>query len=124
MTAAPSMVGSGFHSVRLKCKEGDPGSLVIRSTLAPSVRLDRKTDERIDFTDSDLIVICNKRSDPCKVTLSEYTIKRGNGSKLVCQPSRQRTFVLAVDSEQEVDIILGGDETLVLRSDAWRASLR
>lgn len=112
--------------VRLVCKEADRGSLHVKSTFDATEKMEHRTDESISFTDDDLVIIKNCRESACVIGLE--TIRLSDGSRIVCRPSRQGSFVLTSRVASEVrcarKIALGGGESLVMSSSQWKPSLK
>ncbi len=111
--------------VRLRCDEGDRGSLEIKSTFDKSERMEHRTDEAISFTHDDLVIIRNRRESPCRIALESIAL--GSGESLYCRPSRQGAFRLLARECSSVhstrSIRLGGGESLVIQSSRWRPNL-
>lgn len=112
--------------VRLVCKEGDRGSLHVKSTFDTTEKMEHRTDESISFTDDDLVIIKNCRESKCEIALE--TIRLPDAGRIVCRPSRQGSFVLTSKVVSEVryqrKVCLGGGESIVMQSSRWRASTK
>ena len=110
--------------MRLKCKDGDRGSLHVKSTFDATEKMEHRTDESISFTDDDLVIIKNCRESPCEITLE--TIRLPLSSRIVCRPSRAGTFTLVHKDVSEVrfsrTLALGGGESIVCQSSQWKAN--
>lgn len=110
--------------VRLKCDDGDRGSLEVKSTFDRTERMEHRTDETVSFTDRDLVIIKNRRESPCEILLE--TVRLRPGTRLVCRPSRASAFTLTHRQASEIaysrKIRLGGGESLVMQSSSWHPS--
>lgn len=112
--------------VRLICKEGDRGSLHVKSTFDATEKMEHRTDESISFTDDDLVVIKNCREAPCTIGLE--SIRLPDAGRIICRPSRQGSFTLTSKVASEIRckrvVKLGGGESLVMQSSQWKPSLK
>lgn len=111
-----------LNRVRLVCKEGERHSLHIKSNLDATYKMESRTDEDICFTDDAVVVIQNKREDPCAISVE--ALKLPDGRRAVFRPSRQAHIVL-VDPEvsqvrNKADIRLAGGESCVLTSSEFK----
>lgn len=107
-----------LNRIRLLCSEGDRGSIHVKSNIDSTYQLEHRTDEDICFTDEDVVVIQNKREDPC--TLTFEAIRLPDGRRALFRPSRQ-AHVNIVDPEvspihKSITLRLGGTESCVLTS--------
>lgn len=102
-------------AVRLKCADGDKGSLSVASTIDITFRMDTRTDELMRFTSHDVVVVKNRREDPCKVEFVGDTIP----SRVVLRPSRQAQSAYTLRQGETLEFIMGGGESITLTSDAW-----
>lgn len=109
--------------VRLTCRQGDRGSLEVRSTCGATQKLEATTDEDLAFSDNDLIVIKNVRHDPCE--LKFRALELPDGRRAIFRPSRQgsQTIYDARVSElrAECTVKLGGGESLTIVTSEWIA---
>jgi hypothetical protein len=105
-----------LNQIRLVCREGDRGSLHVKSTLDSTYKLDERTDEAISFTDSDLVVIKNVRESKCRVGFE--TIRLPRAARMILRPSRQPTLTLMRREDSELRcaavIELGGGESVTI----------
>jgi hypothetical protein len=108
--------------MRLVAKDGDRGSLHVKSTFDKTEKMEHRTDESISFTDDDLVIIKNCRESPCEITLE--TIRLPLPHRIVCRPSRSSAFTLVHKDVSEVrsahTFRLGGGESLVCQSSQWK----
>jgi hypothetical protein len=117
--------GPGFalSKVRLTCGEADRGSLHVKSTCGPTVKLETKTDEDIAFSDQDLVIIKNCRESPC--TLKFRALELPEGRQAIFRPSRQATQKIydsrVSEVRSEYTVTLGGWEALVIVTSEWVA---
>lgn len=102
-------------AVRLKCVEADKGSLSVMSTIDQTYRLDTRSDELVRFTSEDVVVIKNRREDPCKVEFVGDTVP----SRVVLRPSRQAQSAYTLRAGETLEFIMGGGETITLTADSW-----
>lgn len=114
-------VNATLCQIRLICKEGDRGSLHVKSNLDSTYQLDHRTDEAISFTDQDLVAIQNKRESPCQITLQ--SVRLPDGRFAILRPGRQphQKLFSREDSisRSELKLTLGGGETLMLHTSLW-----
>jgi hypothetical protein len=105
-----------LNQLRLVCREGDRGSLHVKSTLDSTYKLDERTDESISFTDNDLVVIKNVRESKCRVGFE--TIRLPRAARMVLRPSRQAALTLTSREDSEIRckavIELGGGESITI----------
>lgn len=110
-----------FNQLRLICKEGDRGSLHVKSTLDGTYKMDAKTDDSISFTDADLVVVKNVRETECLITLK--AIRLPGDTRAILRPSRGAHQVLLDKSVSEIrsstNIVLHGGESLTICSSNW-----
>ena len=119
--AGRNMTRVELLQMRLLCKEGDRGSLHVKSTFDKTERMEHRTDESISFTDDDLVVIKNCRESPCEITLE--AIRMPDAGRILCSPSRQSAFMLTSKVASEIrytrTLKVGGGESVVCRSAQW-----
>jgi hypothetical protein len=114
-----------MNCIRLICREGDEGSLSIKSTLAQTILLPNRLDENIDFDDQDLVIIKNERQDATKIRLAQFNPRRGQAQHANLTSSRHENRsgrIQALDSggDEVVDWILEGGEALIIKASTWR----
>jgi hypothetical protein len=114
------------NCIRLICREGDEGSLSIKSTIAATILLPNRLDENIDFDDQDVVVIKNERRDPTKIRLAQFNPRRGVSQFANLTSSRHegRTGRVQADGNggnEVVDWILEGGEAVIIKAQGWRA---
>ena len=109
-----------MNQIRLICKEGDRGSLKVLSSLCGSYVMEARTDEKIEFLDDTLVVIKNLRNDRCRIKLKGFKGSRPRSGVIVA-PGRQATRTLREGLWESLDITLGPEEALTLRSGDWKA---
>lgn len=114
-----------LNRIRLKCTEGDRGSIHVKSNINSTYQMEHRTDEDICFTDQDVVAIQNKRDSPCRITLE--AIQLPDGRRALLRPSRQAHLSLTdpkVSSiRNRVEIRLGGGETCVLTSSEFKGQV-
>jgi hypothetical protein len=114
-----------LNRIRLTCDEGDRGSIHVKSNIDSTYQMEHRTDEDICFTDQDVVVIQNKRQDPC--TLHFEAIRLPDGRRALFRPSRS-AHVSLVDPEvssirKSIAIRLGGGESCVLTSSEFKGQM-
>jgi hypothetical protein len=114
-----------LNRIRLVCTDADRGSIHVKSNIDSTYRMEHRTDEDICFTDSDVVVVQNKRSDPCTVTFE--AIRLPEGRRALFRPSRS-AHVSLVDPEvssirKSIKIRLGGGESCVLTSSEFKGQV-
>lgn len=113
-----------MNCIRLICREGDAGSLSIKSTIAQTVLLPNRLDENIDFGDTDIVVIKNERQDATKIRLAQFNPRKGPSTYAVLASSRHETrsgkiTALGSGGDEMVDWILEGGEAVIIKSALW-----
>jgi hypothetical protein len=111
-----------MNRVRLICKEGERHSLLIKSNLDATYRMESKTDEDIYFMDESVVVIQNKREEPCAISIE--ALRLPDGRRAVLRPSRQaHRWIVDPEVSQvhnRIDLVLGGTESCVLTSSEFK----
>jgi len=114
-----------MNCIRLICREGDEGSLSIKSTIAQTILLPNRLDENIDFDDQDLVIIKNERSDTTKIRLAQFNPRRGPARYAQLSSSRHdarsgRITAIETGGDESVDWILEGGEAVIIKASTWR----
>lgn len=114
-----------MNCIRLIFSGADNNGISIKSTIAKSERLSSKEDELIDFDDQDVVVIRNERCDPTIIRFCEFDPRRGAAQFALLTTSRysstKRIAAKDAGGAATVDIILEGNEAVVLKSALWRS---
>lgn len=114
-----------MNTIRLICREGDEGSLSIKSTIAQSILLPNRTDEALDFDDEDIVIIKNERADATKIRLAQFNPRRGPAAYANLTSSRHESRAGRIHAQGEggqevLDWILEGGEAVIIKSGVWK----
>lgn len=114
-----------LNRVRLTCKEGDRGSIHVKSNVDSTYKMEHRTDDDICYTDEDIVIIQNKRESTCEITIS--VIRAPDGRRAVLRPSRQSHITLTDPEVSNIrytkTLSLGGGESCVLTSSEFKGKV-
>lgn len=109
-----------MNRIRIVCRDADRRALKVMSTFAASETLEARTDETLDFGDTDLVVVRNQSESPCTVTMRDFEVHGGTAIGAILQPSRQRTYVVRKGDREGARLTLGAGESMTIRTTGWR----
>lgn len=114
-----------MNCIRLICREGDEGSLSIKSTIGATILLPNRLDENIDFEDQDIVIIKNERQDATKIRLAQFDPRKGQAQHANLSSSRHdsrsgRIQARESGGDEVIDWVLEGGEAVIIKANTWR----